>query len=138
MVDTAEGVTIDWKDESAITCLTQAIMIVAFGLKTYDLPSNYLVPRIPQRLAYLSWIKNLFDISDERIENGGFDIGVGANCIYPILGTLNFNWKMTGSEINLNSIKWADERIIQSNPLLVDKITIRLQANSNCILDNVI
>jgi 23S rRNA (adenine1618-N6)-methyltransferase len=61
-------------------------MIAHFGLKSYEIPSNYLVPRIPQRLAYLYWIKNLFDIADESIYFGGFDIGVGANCIYPILG----------------------------------------------------
>lgn len=42
-------------------------MIVSFGLKSYDLPSDYLVPRIPQRLAYLAWVKNLFVISEDRI-----------------------------------------------------------------------
>ena len=45
---------------------------------------------------------------------------------------------MTGSEINLDSIKWAEDRIIKSNPLLINKINIRHQTNSNCILENVI
>ena len=125
MVDSGEEVTVDWKNESAITCLTQAIMIVSFGLESYDLPPNYLVPRIPQRLAYLAWIKNLFDFSEECVKDGGFDIGVGANCIYPILGTLKYNWKMTGSEINLTSIKWAEDRIINLNHKLKDRIKIR-------------
>jgi len=30
----------------------------------------------------------------------GFDIGVGANCIYPILGIGEYSWNMTGSEIS--------------------------------------
>jgi len=49
-------VTIDWRSEDAITCLTTAIMIVNFKLRCYNLPKNYLVPRIPQREAYLDWI----------------------------------------------------------------------------------
>ena len=56
----------------------------------------------------------------------GFDIGVGANCIYPVLGTLKFGWKMSGSDINKESIDWARERIIKVNPLLFDKIELIL------------
>jgi 23S rRNA A1618 N6-methylase RlmF len=33
--------------------------------------------------------------------------GVGANCIYPIVGICKFGWKMCGSDINLESIQWA-------------------------------
>jgi 23S rRNA (adenine1618-N6)-methyltransferase len=51
-------------------------------------------------MAYLDWIKHLFQVTEDTISEGGFDIGVGANCIYPILGVTAFNWKMTGSEIN--------------------------------------
>jgi 23S rRNA (adenine1618-N6)-methyltransferase len=49
----------------------------------------------------------LFDVSGDCVKKGGFDIGVGANCIYPILATLKYEWRMTGSEVNENSIKWA-------------------------------
>lgn len=94
------GVTLDWTDELAVTCLTEAIMIVKIGLRNYNLPKGYLVPRVPQRMAYLDWIKHLFQVTEDTISEGGFDIGVGANCIYPILGVTAFKWKMTGSEIN--------------------------------------
>ena len=42
----------------------------------------------------------------------GFDIGVGANCIYPILGIGEFGWEMQGSEINKESKEWAEYQII--------------------------
>ena len=45
---------------------------------------------------------------------------------------------MTGSEINVNSIKWAEDRIIKVNPQLVDKIIVRYQSDPNRILDGVI
>mgnify|MGYP000988606788 CR=1 FL=1 len=93
-------------------------MIGYFGLISYDLPENYLVPRVPQRLVYLDWIKGLFDLSVQAVEKGGFDIGVGANCIYPILAIVKYGWKMCGSEINDSSIKWASEQIIGKNQVL--------------------
>ena len=64
------------------------------------------MPRIPQRLAYLTWIKETL-IDTENVS--GFDIGVGANCIYPILGVTRFGWKMKGSECNKESLEWAEE-----------------------------
>lgn len=45
---------------------------------------------------------------------------------------------MTGSEINVTSIKWAEDRILKVNPILVDKIKLRQQPDPNSILNNVI
>jgi 23S rRNA (adenine1618-N6)-methyltransferase len=53
-------VTVDWKDEEAITELTKAILLIKFNVEHYDIPKNYLVPRIPQRLQYIDWIADLF------------------------------------------------------------------------------
>ena len=85
-----------------------------FGLTTYSLPKNYLVPRVPQRLQYLMWIDNLLkrttrEEDHEGQEVSGFDIGVGSNCIYPILAISKLKYKMEGSEVNPDSIKWANE-----------------------------
>lgn len=99
----------DWKDESAIACLTRAILIAKFGLKSYELPKNYLVPRVPQRLAYLSWIDQMLKLSEIEKEVKGLDIGIGANCIYSILAVLQYKWIMIGSDISEDSIKWAKE-----------------------------
>ena len=68
----------------------------------------------------------------------GFDIGVGANCIYPTLALLKYGWEMTGSELNKQSKDWATEHIIQPNPKLYEKIKIRHQSDPNCVLEGVI
>ena len=99
LISVGDTYTLDWKDEQAVKCLTQATMIVNYKLRSYDLPSNYLVPRVPQREAYIDWINNLFTTTESEVKSG-FDIGVGANCIYPIIGTLKYKWNMSGSEIN--------------------------------------
>ena len=84
---------VNWKDESALKCLTEAIMVAHFGLRSYRLPKDYLIPRIPQREAYLEWLHTLFAQTEETNEKlKGFDIGVGANCVYPILGLLKYGW----------------------------------------------
>jgi len=119
------GFSVDWKNEDAIRCLTQAIMIVSFKLRSYELPKGYLVPRVPQREAYLDWINKLFEMTDDKVISG-FDIGVGANCIYLILAQLKYGWKMCGSEVSKDSIEWAENQIIKPNPLLFDKIKVRL------------
>ncbi len=100
-------------------------MIGYFGLESYDLPAKYLVPRVPQRMVYLAWIKSLFDQTNDLITKGGFDIGTGANCIYPVLGILKFGWNMSGSEVNEASLNWAINRIVHPNELLKNKIAIR-------------
>ena len=82
--------TVDWKSDEAVFDLTKATLLVNCRVKSYELPSHNLMPRIPQRLAYLQWIKHA--LLDDKANVTGFDIGVGANCIYPILGKTWFGW----------------------------------------------
>lgn len=46
--------------------------------------------------------------------------GVGANCIYPLLGMSKYDWFFAGSEVNPQSIKWAEDNIIRRNKHLLD------------------
>ena len=55
-----------------------------------------------------------------------FDIGVGASCIYPIIGVTEYGWNFIGSDIDPESIESA-QNIINANPSLKDKIEFRLQ-----------
>ena len=57
-----------------------------------------------------------------------FDIGVGANCIYPIIGVTEYDWQFIGSDIDPKSIESA-KSIVNSNSSLKDKIECRLQKN---------
>ena len=69
--------------------------------------------------------------------------GVGANCIYPLLGICKYGWKFAGSDVNKESIEWAQETIIRKNKVLLDSFidlggSIRLQKDSASVLEEVI
>jgi 23S rRNA (adenine1618-N6)-methyltransferase len=65
------------------------------------------------------------------------DIGVGANCIYPILGNRSYDWSFVGSELDPVAIQSANE-IIQRNPSLKNCISIRLQKEAGSIFSGII
>ena len=65
------------------------------------------------------------------------DVGVGANCIYPILGATEYNWNFIGSDIDPQSITTAEE-IVKSNPSLVGKIKCKLQNDPKAIFRGII
>lgn len=60
---------------------------------------------MPNRSNYIHWIEDL--LSSDIITNTnakvdgevvrGFDIGTGANCIYPLLGASLLGWSFVGS-----------------------------------------
>jgi 23S rRNA (adenine1618-N6)-methyltransferase len=43
------------------------------------------------------------------------DIGVGASCIYPIIGVTEYGWKFIGSDIDSKSLESA-KKIALANP----------------------
>lgn len=43
------------------------------------------------------------------------DIGVGASCIYPLLGHKMFGWYFYGSDIDQESLEWANNQIISNS-----------------------
>lgn len=67
------------------------------------IPDGQLCPTVPNRSNYIHWIEDLLasDIIEKNIVGGdkvrGFDIGTGANCIYPLLGASLLGWSFVGS-----------------------------------------
>lgn len=67
------------------------------------IPDGQLCPTVPNRSNYIHWIEDL--LSSEIIPKvqsydntvKGFDIGTGANCIYPLLGASLLGWRFVGS-----------------------------------------
>ena len=45
--------SVDWLNDEAVFELTRATLFVNCHLTVYNLPNKNLMPRIPQRLAYL-------------------------------------------------------------------------------------
>ncbi|RZL21145.1 MAG: 23S rRNA (adenine(1618)-N(6))-methyltransferase RlmF, partial [Pedobacter sp.] len=65
------------------------------------------------------------------------DIGVGANCVYPIIGHQEYGWQFVGSDIDDIAIKSA-KNIIGINPNLTKSVEIRLQPSKADIFKNII
>lgn len=122
--------SIDFSDPGAVRALNRALLQVDYGIEHWDLPAGYLCPPIPGRADYLHGLADLL-----AADNGGaiprgpairaLDIGVGANCIYPLLGHSDYGWRFVGSDIDATALA-AAQAIVQANGL-VDTIELRHQ-----------
>ncbi|RUT79088.1 23S rRNA (adenine(1618)-N(6))-methyltransferase RlmF [Ancylomarina longa] len=128
-----EDESIDFANPDAIKMLNKAILIHFYGLSTWDIPENYLCPPIPGRADYIHHIADLLRQNNYgKIPMGAkitcLDIGVGANCIYPIIGNNEYGWAFIGSDIDPIALKSA-ENIVNSNPTLKGNVQCVLQEN---------
>jgi 23S rRNA (adenine1618-N6)-methyltransferase len=134
--------SIDFANPTAVKVLNQAILKLFYGIENWDIPLGFLCPPIPGRADYIHHIADLLaSCNGGKIPKGKhvtcLDIGVGANCIYPIIGTCEYGWKFIGTDIDTVSIANA-AKIIESNPHLKGLINLRLQRNSNNIFRGII
>jgi len=121
--------TIDFSNPVAVKTLNQAILKFFYHIN-WDLPSNYLCPPIPGRADYIHYIADLLGSTHGNVIPLGnqiklLDIGVGANCIYPLIGQSEYGWHFVGTDINAEAVKLAKETIKHNS--LEEKIEIRLQ-----------
>jgi 23S rRNA (adenine1618-N6)-methyltransferase len=125
--------TVDFSNPIAVKLLNKALLSHYYGIKNWNFPDENLCPPIPGRADYIHYVADLLAESNfglipkgEKIK--GLDIGVGANCIYPIIGVIEYDWRFIGSDIDPISIESA-EQIAAANTSLKDKIECRLQEN---------
>lgn len=129
-----KNLTIDFSDQNAVLALNKAILIHYYKLTDWNIPNGYLCPPIPSRADYIHHINDL--IKDKGNTIKGLDVGTGANCIYPILGTQIHGWQMVGSDIDGTAVTFAKKNVEVN--LLTDKIEIRHQNNNANIFGNII
>ncbi len=134
--------TIDFSDPEAVKMLNKALLIANYEIQNWDIPKNYLCPPIPGRADYIHYLADLLaNSNNEIIPEGetvvGLDIGIGANCIYPIIGNSTYGWSFVGTDIDENAIQNC-KKIISENPKLMDAICLQLQTNSRFIFKNII
>lgn len=130
--------TIDFAIPEAVLHLNKALLKNDYDIQYWEIPENNLCPPIPGRADYILHLADL--LQDHKVDKKqvkGLDIGVGANCIYPLLGARIFQWKMTGADINPNSIKAAEE-IVTLNQGLKELIRIKKQPDNAHIFKNII
>ena len=134
--------SVDFSNPHAVKFLNKAILNHYYGIKNWDFPSENLCPAIPGRADYIHYIADLLSEYNSGVIPTGkkitcFDIGVGASCIYPIIGVVEYNWNFIGSETNPKSLKSADA-IVKYNPSLKNKIDCKLQKNPDDIFFGII
>ncbi|MCF8299287.1 MAG: 23S rRNA (adenine(1618)-N(6))-methyltransferase RlmF [Saprospiraceae bacterium] len=134
--------SIDFFDHRAVKMLNKALLKHFYKIENWDIPEYYLCPPIPGRADYIHHISDLLSSrNNNKIPIGKkikcLDIGVGANCVYPIIGNREYGWSFVGSDIDKIAIDSAN-KIIESNPFLKGNIELRLQNNSKDIFFGVI
>ena len=134
--------SVDFSNPEAVKLLNTAILNHYYGIKFWEFPDENLCPPIPGRADYLHHLADLLaEHNSGTIPIGnkvtGLDIGIGASCIYPIVGAAEYNWRFIGADIDANSIA-SSQRIIDGNDATKDKVECRLQANPADVLHGVL
>jgi len=137
--------SIDFFNAEAVKLLNKALLKSNYGIAQWDIPANYLCPPIPGRAEYLHQVAELLNannpnfLQDKKLGNNirVLDVGVGANCIYPIIGVHEYNWNFVGSDIDEKAIA-ASQKIVDENDSLQHKIELRHQKNAHDIFHGII
>ncbi len=133
--------SINFADPSAVKALNRALLNLVYGIKDWDIPAQYLCPPIPGRADHLHFLADLLADSNGGVIPRGdsirvLDIGVGANCVYPLIGNREYGWQFVGTDIDPAAIDNA-QRIVDVNGLNA-AITLRLQASPAAIFSGVV
>jgi len=131
--------TVQFAEPEAVMLLNKALLLTHYDIDYWELPEGYLCPPVPGRADYIHHAsdllagKNFGKIPKAHL----LDVGVGANCIYPILGTALYDWSFVGSEIDAFAIEHANG-IIQKNARLTKQLELRRQENKDAVLQGVL
>lgn len=134
--------SVDFSNPLAVKALNAALLKHFYGIAHWDIPENYLCPPIPGRADYIHYLADLLaSVNNDVIPTGNsvkvLDIGVGANCIYPIIGHQVYGWQFVGSDIDRTAVDSATN-IAAINPPLKQDLTFRLQNSPSNIFKGVV
>ncbi|QHN85256.1 Methyltransferase-like protein [Arachis hypogaea] len=116
---------LDWTDFNA----TRVLLLHDHSLHWW-IPDGHLCPTVPNRSNYIHWLNDLLSyhiiptnsICSQQGKVRGFDIGTGANCIYPLLGASFFGWSFVGSG---SFVFFSVFGNVNSNPHIAELIEIK-------------
>ena len=140
----ANELTIDFADPAAVMALNAALLKSFYEIESWRVPPGYLCPPIPGRADYVHHVADL--LAQDR--NGNIprgpeirvlDIGVGANCIYPLIGHHEYGWRFVGSDTDAVALG-AAQQILDANTKagLAAAIELRLQASPQKIFEGIL
>lgn len=134
--------SINFSDPDAVKALNKALLKQYYGINEWDIPEGYLCPPIPGRADYVHYIADLLaENNNGQIPAGKkikiLDIGTGANCIYPVIGSSVYGWQFVGTDIDPIAIRSAKD-IIAANSKLKGQVLLRQQTNKHNIFKGVL
>ncbi|WP_045495595.1 23S rRNA (adenine(1618)-N(6))-methyltransferase RlmF [Vibrio hyugaensis] len=133
--------SINFSDPKAVKMLNRALLAAHYDIEFWDIPDTYLCPPIPGRADYVHRVAELLDgeVKGKYAHNKvrALDVGVGANCIYPIVGVTQYGWHYTGSDVDPKSIESA-QAIVERNASLNGNIDLLQQTNESNIYRGII
>ena len=134
--------SVDFSSPLAVKFLNKALLNHYYGIENWEFPDENLCPPIPGRADYIHHMADLLcENNFGTIPTGDnitcLDVGLGASCIYPIIGVTEYQWNFIGSDINPLSIESA-QSIVNSNPSLKGKVECRLQKNPKNIFQGIL
>lgn len=133
--------SINFADPAAVRVFNRALLKSLYGIAFWDIPEGYLCPPVPGRADYVHGVADLLAEDQEGVPPTGvriraLDIGTGANCIYPLLGHLDYRWRFVGSDIDPVALASA-QAIVQANGLN-KAIELRRQLQPKQILEGLL
>lgn len=134
--------SIDFSNPIAVKELNTALLRYYYGINNWIFPKENLCPPIPGRADYIHYVADLLAENNlGKIPKGKkvtcLDIGIGASCIYPIIGVTEYGWQFLGSDVDARSIASA-QKIINANDSLKHMIKCTLQKNKKIIFEGVL
>ena len=131
--------TVNFADAGAVKALNKALLAHFYAVSHWDIPEGFLCPPVPGRADYVHHLADLLGETTGTIPRQAdvLDIGVGANCIYPLIGAHEYGWRFTGTEVNPEALASA-QAIVNGNPGLSRAIRLRRQRDPQAILAGMI
>ncbi|PIK15212.1 23S rRNA (adenine(1618)-N(6))-methyltransferase RlmF [Halobacteriovorax sp. JY17] len=135
--------SINFSKPEAINLLNKSLLHHYYGVEKWNVPKGHLCPPIPGRADYLHIIADLLSSTNsDEIPIGekvkGLDIGVGATCIYPLIGNRTYGWKFVGSDIDSESVNSSKSIVKANKNIKMGAIKVRFQTEQEHIFDNMI
>lgn len=128
--------TIDFANPDAVKKLNRALLMKDYGISFWDFPDDNLCPPIPGRVDYVHHLADLLKADNINEDATIIDVGVGANCIYPLLGNAVYGWKFLATDIDKKSIDRAG--IIVKKNKLTSEISFIQQKDAAHIFEGIL
>ncbi len=128
--------TIDFANPDAVKQLNKALLFAHYNIRFWEFTSENLCPPIPSRVEYIHILKTLLKSSGINNNVTVLDIGTGASCIYPLLGHQVYDWNFVATDIDTESIQYANTNIDENK--LQGNIHLRFQEDKSQVFKGIL